>query len=136
MARAAHQCIKPLKIEIHASSRKEWKGLLVHNYARRSESKTKALLSACGLPTDDSSTGHFEHWCGREDESSGVVGIEMYGSVALLRSLVEAESFRGIGCCQRLITGRDGVDSRFLGTLHLSRRRAATSGATSGRARS
>ena len=59
----------------------------------------KALLAAEGLPTADLAAEHFEHFiaCGPEDSPDAVVGLELYGDVALLRSLVVSPAARGKG---------------------------------------
>ena len=59
----------------------------------------KALLAAAGLPTEDLRTEHFAHFisCGPEDSPDAVVGLELYGDVALLRSLVVSPTTRGKG---------------------------------------
>lgn len=54
---------------------------------------------------EDLHANSFEHFlgCVHEDVLSGVVGLEIYGSVALLRSLAVVESSRGLGCGKRLV---------------------------------
>ena len=49
--------------------------------------------------------GHLEHFfgCGPENEPKGIVGLEIYGSDALLRSLAVDASARGRGCAKALV---------------------------------
>lgn len=60
--------------------------------------KVERLLADCGLPTSDLYTtpalqlyGYFI-----DDRLAGVIGLECYRSVALLRSLAVAPEFRGL----------------------------------------
>ncbi len=57
------------------------------------------LLEAAALPTSDLTDAHMQHFffSGREDQPNGVVGLELCGSQALLRSLVVAEGYRSTG---------------------------------------
>src|SRR5919198_5970916 len=94
----------------------------MHIYPSPPAAKVKELLAACKLPNSDLEVTHFEHFfgCGREDEPKGVIGIELYGNVGLLRSLAVDESTRGRGCGKRLVTeaelhaARNGVQSLYL----------------------
>jgi amino-acid N-acetyltransferase len=60
-----------------------------------------ALLQAQGLPISDITDEHLEHFffTGSDDSPTGLVGVEIYATEALLRSLVVAENARtrGIG---------------------------------------
>lgn len=58
-----------------------------------------ALLRAAELPTEDLTAAHCEHffYTGTPDAPSGMVGLELFGDVALLRSLVVAADRRGHG---------------------------------------
>jgi len=58
-----------------------------------------ALLEAASLPTGDLTAEHCEHFffSGSTDNPTGMVGLELYGNVALLRSLVVAADRRGTG---------------------------------------
>lgn len=60
-------------------------------------SATAALLESQGLPVSDISDEHLEHFffVGSDDSPTGLVGIELYGADALLRSLVVGEIERG-----------------------------------------
>ena len=63
------------------------------------ESAVKNLLSESSLPVADITAKHMEHFfgCGSGSKLEGVVGLELYGEVALLRSLAVAASRRGAG---------------------------------------
>ena len=84
--------------------------------------KVKNLLAACKLPSSDLEPAHFEHFfgCGPETEPQGVVGVELYGKVGLLRSLAVDEAARGRGCGKRLVrqaeehAAGNGVQSLYL----------------------
>jgi amino-acid N-acetyltransferase len=58
-----------------------------------------ALLQAQGLPVSDITGAHLEHFffVGSDGSPTGLVGLELYGTDALLRSLVVAEDSRGKG---------------------------------------
>ena len=58
-----------------------------------------ALLRSASLPTSDLTAEHCEHFffSGPADDPAGMVGLELYGNVALLRSLVVAPDRRGTG---------------------------------------
>jgi amino-acid N-acetyltransferase len=60
-----------------------------------------ALLEAQGLPISDITDEHLEHffYIGSDGSPIGLVGVEIYGTNALLRSLVVADTARtqGIG---------------------------------------
>ncbi len=71
------------------------------------EARARALLTQCHLPTDDLDSHHFEHFlgCGSHEDIKGIVGLEIFGSVALLRSLAVSEEARGLGYGKALIAG-------------------------------
>jgi amino-acid N-acetyltransferase len=60
---------------------------------------TVALLHDAKLPTEDLTAAHCEDFffAGTRDQPSGLVGLEIFGDVALLRSLVVVEERRGTG---------------------------------------
>jgi amino-acid N-acetyltransferase len=64
-----------------------------------------ALLQAQGLPVSDVSAEHLEHFffVGSDGSPTGLVGLELYGTDALLRSLVVAENVRAKGLGSTLI---------------------------------
>jgi amino-acid N-acetyltransferase len=68
---------------------------------RPHRSTAVALLQAQGLPISDITDEHLEHFffVGSEGSPIGLVGVELYGINALLRSLVVANKarIRGIG---------------------------------------
>jgi amino-acid N-acetyltransferase len=68
---------------------------------RPHRSTAVALLQAQGLPISDITDEHLEHFffVGSEGSPIGLVGVELYGINALLRSLVVANTarIRGIG---------------------------------------
>jgi len=70
-----------------------------------SEPQVKALLIESQLPTSDLSPKNLEHFfgCGTAQAPKGVVGLEIHGAVALLRSLTVAADCRGIGCGKALV---------------------------------
>lgn len=70
-----------------------------HISLRPSLSAAVALLESASLPTGDLTAEHCEHFffSGSADNPTGMVGLELYGNVALLRSLVVAPGRRGGG---------------------------------------
>lgn len=91
-------------------------------YPHPPAAKVKNLLAACKLPSADLEARHFEHFfgCGQESDPKGVVGVELYEKVGLLRSLAVDESARRRGCGKRLVkeaeqhAARLGVQSLYL----------------------
>ncbi len=63
------------------------------------------LLQAAALPSADLTHAHLEHFfgCGDEGAPQGVVGVELHGENALLRSLAVGENARGRGCGKALV---------------------------------
>ena len=82
----------------------------------------KQLLSESGLPVADITAQHLQDFfgCGSGLELEGVIGLELFGGVALLRSLAVASSRRGSGVGSGLVAhaerhARDqGVQSLYL----------------------
>jgi amino-acid N-acetyltransferase len=64
-----------------------------------------ALLEAEGLPVSDLTDAHLEHFlfAGSDESPTGLVGVELYGANALLRSLVIAQSARSKGLGSTLV---------------------------------
>jgi amino-acid N-acetyltransferase len=91
-------------------------------FANPDESAVKQLLSESSLPISDITTQHLQHFfgCGSGPELEGVVGLELFSEVALLRSLAVASSMRGTGVGSSLVAhaerhARDqGVQSLYL----------------------
>jgi amino-acid N-acetyltransferase len=71
------------------------------------EAQIKALLAGCGLPFEDLTPAHLEHfWVQRDGPRlAGVVGLEVLGSFGLLRSLAVPIGYRGRGLGSQL-TGK------------------------------
>ena len=57
------------------------------------------LLKSAGLPTEDLTAAHCEnfYFAGPAEGPTGLVGLELFGDVALLRSLVVCAERRGSG---------------------------------------
>jgi amino-acid N-acetyltransferase len=74
-------------------------------FANPSKSTVKQLLSEANLPTADITARHLTHFFGCRQGSNlvGVVGLELCGDVALLRSLAVAPGRRGSGLGSRLV---------------------------------
>jgi len=66
---------------------------------RPSLAGTNRLLEAAGLPVADLTAAHLEHffYCGSATAPIGIVGLELLGTDALLRSLVVAPEQRSAG---------------------------------------
>lgn len=67
--------------------------------------QVKSLLAETGLPASDLLPENLEHFfgCGAEQALKGVIGLEIFGRVALLRSLAVAPDCRGTGCGKALV---------------------------------
>jgi N-acetylglutamate synthase-like GNAT family acetyltransferase/3-methyladenine DNA glycosylase AlkD len=65
----------------------------------------KQLLAECGLPFEDFTTWHLQHTITLLDAGQliGMVGLEVFGDQALLRSLAVQPAYRGRGCATRLV---------------------------------
>lgn len=63
------------------------------------------LLEAASLPTSDLSDGDMQEffYAGPATAPVGIVGLQLYGSAALLRSLVVSPSHRAQGLGQQLV---------------------------------
>ena len=68
-------------------------------HARPDPATVRALLAAAGLPVADLTAAHLDDFwgCGESPDLTGVVGLESYGTVALLRSLAVAPDWQGRG---------------------------------------
>jgi|SRR5579863_1366603 len=69
-----------------------------------------ALLAAVGLPSSDLTEPHLEHFMfsGPRDAPTGLVGLELYGSEALLRSLAVVPTARHSGLGSVLLEQAEG----------------------------
>jgi GNAT superfamily N-acetyltransferase len=72
---------------------------------RPPRSTAVALLQVHGLPVSDITDEHLEHFffVGSDSSPTGLVGLELHGAAALLRSLVVAEHARSKGLGSALI---------------------------------
>lgn len=77
----------------------------MHLFPRPAAAQVKRLLAAADLPSADLTAGHFEHFfgCGTQRAPKGVVGVELHGDAALLRSLAVDSQARGRGCASALV---------------------------------
>lgn len=86
------------------------------------------LLADCGLPVADISAARAPQFFGIRAESGlvAVIGLELFGPVALLRSLAVSPAHRGHGLAQQLVAFAEqfaasrGVDTLFLLTTTAS----------------
>ncbi|MFO1401695.1 MAG: arsenic resistance N-acetyltransferase ArsN2 [Steroidobacteraceae bacterium] len=69
------------------------------------------LLEQCGLPTGDLTPALMAQflYAGPASQPSGVVGLEMHGAVALLRSLAVAPDQRTGGLGRALVVAAEGA---------------------------
>ena len=65
----------------------------------------ESLLEAAGLPSVDLTDAHLEHffYAGEPQSPVGLVGLELHGEVALLRSLAVAPNARTVGLGSALV---------------------------------
>jgi len=93
------------------------------------EHVVKRLLSDAELPTADLTPAHMDHFfgCGARDAVEGVVGLELFGRTALLRSLAVAVPARGCGLGKQLVAEAEsyareqGVEALYLLTTTAER---------------
>jgi amino-acid N-acetyltransferase len=73
--------------------------------ARPPHASVVALLAAEGLPISDLTEPHLQHFffTGADGAPSALVGLELYGEVALLRSLVVSSEARTQGLGYALV---------------------------------
>jgi N-acetylglutamate synthase-like GNAT family acetyltransferase len=89
---------------------------------RPPRSSVAALLQSPGLPISDITGEHLEHFffVGYDGSPAGLIGLELYGADALLRSLVVGENARGNGLGPTLVehaeqyAASNGVRSIYL----------------------
>lgn len=79
-----------------------------------------ALLASARLPTEDLTERHCEHFffAGSSNAPEGLVGLEIFGDVALLRSLVVRHPLRGVGAGSQLLAHAE-QHARSRGVRHL-----------------
>jgi amino-acid N-acetyltransferase len=85
-------------------------------------SKVKKLLQECNLPTSDITNDHMKHFFhySEDGELKGVIGIEPYSDIALLRSLAVHPAAQKSGIGQGLVTfveehsRQNGIGKLFL----------------------
>jgi amino-acid N-acetyltransferase len=89
-------------------------------YRNPPEPQVKHLLAESQLPTSDLLPRHLEHFfaCGPMEAPKGVVGLEIYDKVALLRSLAVAADSRGNGCGKALVAQAERY-ARSLGVAEI-----------------
>jgi amino-acid N-acetyltransferase len=81
-----------------------------------------ALLEAEGLPASDLTAAHLEHFffTGTDGAPSALVGLEIYGEVALLRSLVVSAAARSQGLGSALVLhAEEHAASRQVRSIYL-----------------
>jgi amino-acid N-acetyltransferase len=81
-----------------------------------------ALLEAQGLPVSDITDEHLEHffYIGSDGSPIGLVGVEIYGTDALLRSLVVADTARTQGIGASLVQhAEDYATSHSVAAIYL-----------------
>ena len=91
-------------------------------HARPDPATVRALLAAAGLPVADLTAAHLDDFwgCGESPDLTGVVGLESYGTVALLRSLAVAPAWRGRGLGSALLAHAEQVaHQRGVSALYL-----------------
>jgi amino-acid N-acetyltransferase len=79
-------------------------------FANPNESAAKQLLSESDLPVADITAQKMCHFfgCGSDLKLEGLVGLELYGEVALLRSLAVRSEKRGTGLGTKLVERAEG----------------------------
>lgn len=65
----------------------------------------KELLAECQLPSEDIRPDQLKHFliCRAKRQIIGVIGLEIYGNAALLRSLAVRAPYRGQGLARELV---------------------------------
>jgi len=85
------------------------------------------LLGKAGLPVTDFSAERLAFIAEKNTEFQGVIGLESFGKIALLRSLVVSADARGVGIGPALVTAlevaclADGVEELWLLTIDADR---------------
>lgn len=84
---------------------------------------TIKMLGAAGLPTQDLSVSHLALVAEVDTDIKGAIGLETFGSVGLLRSLIVAPEARGEGVGGLLVKSLEvsarerGIDELWLLTI-------------------
>lgn len=89
---------------------------------RPSRSLAVALLQAAGLPTSDLTDTHLEHFffAGTDATPAALIGLEIYRTDALLRSLVVTAPLRTQGWGSALVAhAEDYASARRVGSIYL-----------------
>lgn len=95
---------------------------MIRNALASDGSAIKLLLESCQLPTEDLSPTLLEDFLLLEQAGmlQGVVGLQIFAGVALLRSLAVQAGFRGQGWGQQLTRkAEDLARQRGIGHLYL-----------------
>jgi amino-acid N-acetyltransferase len=94
----------------------------VHIFNQPPESAVKKLLRAAKLDSSDLTPEHLRHFfgVGTKEALEGVVGLELFVTVGLLRSLAVDSSRRGIGLGSKLVAhAEDYARSKGVKSLYL-----------------
>jgi amino-acid N-acetyltransferase len=110
--------------QAHATQARGLKGVLVIS-ANPELDAVRALLASADLPTEDITEAHCRDffYAGPRDAPTGLVGLEVLGDVALLRSLVVTPADRNAGEGSELVrhaedqARRRGVRGLYLLTM-------------------
>ncbi len=89
-------------------------------FVQPSEPGVKRLLKASQLNSSDLTPEHLRHFfgLGTKEEPEGIVGLEVFNTVALLRSLAVTSSRRGAGLGSKLLAHAENY-ARILGIKSL-----------------
>ncbi len=91
-------------------------------HTRPNEHAVRELLTAAGLPVADLTAAHLVNFWGCDDGANliGVVGLEVYGTDALLRSLAVALDWQGWGLGAALLAhAEQAAQQRGVQVLYL-----------------
>ncbi|MCH9694620.1 MAG: GNAT family N-acetyltransferase [Gammaproteobacteria bacterium] len=98
-------------------------GLLIRPAVAADFDSARRLLQSAGLPVADLDPAQLQLCIEKDDQLQGVIGIEHFGSVALLRSLAITTAARGVGAGAALVTALEasaaaaGVGEMWLLTI-------------------
>jgi amino-acid N-acetyltransferase len=98
-------------------------------FIQPSEVAVKGLLSLSNLDSSDLTPGHLKHFfgLGTHAEPEGIVGLELFTSVGLLRSLAVVPSRRRAGLGSQLVAhAEDYARAHGIKTLYLLTNTAET----------